>query len=992
MAFTALTLEQIVNNPLVAYKKPLALFSAGLLFFSAASPLAFALPEGESVTNGSVSFERNGRELRVLQDSNKAIVNYNRFNIAQGESVRFEQPGSSSSILNRVTGIGSSTIAGNLSANGNVYLINRSGILFSSSAQVNVHGLVASSMELSNSDFLSGNLEFTGGGGTVVNQGSLSGDFIYLIGGSVQNNGSISARNIALAAGASSIKLDEAAGGEITLIIDGDTFKADASGQPVEAAEEVAEVSDASETDATVAATNTETTTEEEEADQETGTLIITSLDTGDVLNDGELNASGDTGGQIAVSGNRIAQLGVVEADGTNGDGGGISLLSRESLLVSSQSRSSANASGEIGSGGEIVFYTSGNARFEQDAAVNARGGAVSGNGGFVEFSGANHLDLKTVADVSSVDGQSGKVLLDPGDIDIIEGFFDDDDRTATGTAQARFANPVVFSPHSDVTEIFASTIIDQLDFGDVEVNTAGSLNGPNLGTITVYVPIHFENTVDRTLSLIADESIDFLLGSDVEPAHINAASLNLELTANTRIGLFNQTIDLNNGHLQVIADANGDLNGNVVIGSPSSTITAGDVLISGDDFHSVNLDIDAADVRIDQTGDINFNGNIQASGELALLADKDLIILGQSGETHTFHGENGVVFAADNDQTMTDGLLTTQNALAAVTTGGGPIFVSGHQVDLQDVTLQTPDASPNLIAVYGSDTVDLSLNDTNPNAAASHRADRFVAEAANQLRLGTPIVASGDALFESSNDEIVNDAPDLNGAPQVTADNAGFKARRGIGNSNGSIDVSVSSTLLVLSTDGEDINITERDSAFIGTGELDSGDLNAFVPALAGTIATPAVDLAFGVIEEPPVSRNPERPTEDDEVTTDTPDEMVEPIVPTTSPNTPPPPGIAPLTLSQILQNLPIVQQRRVDRGRSASVVENATARVRAVQFSDFYFLHEKMQISEYANDLDLYFIDYLIFGVAEITADPRIPYEVKGQIIHGGPRPYQL
>lgn len=941
--FTELLLEQIVNR-----SSQLIFFRSSLILLGLTSSM-HALPEGETVTHGSAQFSRNSKELIVNQGSDRAIVNYSRFNIAGDETVRFNQPSHSSAILNRVTGSGASTIAGTIQANGNVYLINRSGILFSPSSRINVHGLVASAMELSNTDFLNGNLEFTGPGGSVINRGTITSDHAYLIGRTVQNSGSISAAKIALAAGEGSIKIDEAAGGDITLIIDGDRF---------EATEEprTADIDPGS---------------EEGQPEGSSGDELNTVLDTGDVYNEGSLDADGESGGHVAISGNRVANAGNISANGHENHAGEISVRSRESLLLNEQSHVSANA-GISGDGGRIIFYSSGDARFENQAFVSARGGSDAGSGGFVEFSGARNIELDAVADVSSTSGQAGQVYIDPADIDIV------DQLTRTPANQAG-ANPVVFSPGNTVSEITANTIVNQLNFGDVEVNTASStFNGPLMGTITVRTPINFQNAVDRTLRLVADESIDILQGSDIQPATSSTGRLNLDLHANNRIGMFNQLTDLAGGTLNVTADADGNNAGNVIIGSPASVINAGNVIVSGHNFDSVNLDINANDVRIDQTGNINHNGNIIAANELALLADGDLTILGRAGETYTLCGENGVVLSADNDQSMTDGALGTQNALVNVTTSGGPIFISGHQVDLQDFTLQTPVGNEGLIAIFGSDTVDLSLNDTTPNAMARHRAARFVAEAVNELRLGTPIVATGDALFESTNDQITHDTPNLATVPQVMAENIGFKARDNIGSSGiAGIDVDVTGTLLALSTDGQTINVTERNDVFIDTGELDSGDLTPFVPSLAGDIATPDVDLSFQV------------ETEDPTPPTNIPDEPMDVTMDPEPENMTPPEPLLPVS------NIPefgTLERQRIERAKSAVILETATARVTAVQFAEFYFLHEKMQISEYANELDLYFIDHLVFGVAEITADPRIPVEVKGQIVHGGPRPYQL
>ena len=67
----------------------------------------------------------------VNQSTPNAIINWNTFNIGANESVRFNQPSSSSVALNRVTGgLGPSEIMGTLTANGRVFIINRDGILF----------------------------------------------------------------------------------------------------------------------------------------------------------------------------------------------------------------------------------------------------------------------------------------------------------------------------------------------------------------------------------------------------------------------------------------------------------------------------------------------------------------------------------------------------------------------------------------------------------------------------------------------------------------------------------------------------------------------------------------------------------------------------------------------------------------------------------------------------------------------------------------------
>lgn len=102
------------------------------------------------------SLSADGRTLSVHQKSDKAILNWQSFNIAKDFAVNFVQPNSESVALNRVFDFNKSVINGGLSANGQIYIINQNGILFGKDAHVNVHTLVASSLNIKPEDFLAG--------------------------------------------------------------------------------------------------------------------------------------------------------------------------------------------------------------------------------------------------------------------------------------------------------------------------------------------------------------------------------------------------------------------------------------------------------------------------------------------------------------------------------------------------------------------------------------------------------------------------------------------------------------------------------------------------------------------------------------------------------------------------------------------------------------------------------------------------------------------
>ncbi len=182
-----------------------------------------ALPTGGAVSAGSATIASGSGKTTINQSSQNVAINWQSFNIGKTEAVQFVQPNSSSVALNRVLGPDASSILGNLTANGKVFLVNPNGILFAQGAQVNVAGLVASTGSISDANFMAGNYKFTGAGsGTVVNRGSINADggYVALLGASVSNEGVISARlgTVALAAG-NAFTLDVAGDGLLNVVV-----------------------------------------------------------------------------------------------------------------------------------------------------------------------------------------------------------------------------------------------------------------------------------------------------------------------------------------------------------------------------------------------------------------------------------------------------------------------------------------------------------------------------------------------------------------------------------------------------------------------------------------------------------------------------------------------------------------------------------------------------------------------------------------------------
>jgi filamentous hemagglutinin family protein len=164
---------------------------------------AHALPAGGTVAAGSGSIAQSGATMTVNQSSQSLAVNWQSFNIGAAERVNFVQPNASAIALNRVLGSDPSQVLGQINANGQVWILNPNGLLFGSSAQVNVGGLVASTLGISDADFLAGKRSFSGSGGAATNQGAINANYVALLGGQVSNEGVITAQfgTVALAAG-----------------------------------------------------------------------------------------------------------------------------------------------------------------------------------------------------------------------------------------------------------------------------------------------------------------------------------------------------------------------------------------------------------------------------------------------------------------------------------------------------------------------------------------------------------------------------------------------------------------------------------------------------------------------------------------------------------------------------------------------------------------------------------------------------------------------
>ena len=344
----------------------------------ASPPAPNQLPTGGAVAAGSATINTAGSTMNINQASNRVAINWNGFDIGSNATVNFVQPSASAVALNRVNSANPSQIYGNLNANGQVFLLNSAGIYFAPGANVNVGGIVATTHQMGDADFMNGSNTFSRNGatGSVVNDGTIKsgiGGYIALLAPEVQNNGVMVAQQGTVAL----------AGGEAITLNFGDLAKLNSL---------------------TIAPSLIKTLVENKLAIQAPDGLIVLSARavnqlTGSVINSGGLQADG-----ITQSGGRI-------------------ILEASSSITHSGNMSANAAPTSTGSGGTISIIadlSNPSSVTSINGSISAKAGNLGGDGGNIETSASKVSigDLTTI-NTSASQGKSGTWTIDPTDFTV---------------------------------------------------------------------------------------------------------------------------------------------------------------------------------------------------------------------------------------------------------------------------------------------------------------------------------------------------------------------------------------------------------------------------------------------------------------------------------------------------------------------------------------------------------------------------------------------
>ncbi|MGA2440833.1 MAG: filamentous hemagglutinin N-terminal domain-containing protein, partial [Tepidisphaeraceae bacterium] len=634
---------------------------------------AEAAPHGAAVVSGTATISTSGSLTKIVAGNN-SIISYSSFDIARGETVQFVQPSVASRVLNRIASVMPTQIDGTLTANGQVYLVNPSGIIFGQGSVVNAARFIAAAGSISNADFLAGNDHFTGVTGEVTSAGTIQASQIALIGQQIANSGTIVAPS----------------GGLVTLVAGTDVYLQPAGGGIMVQVAGVVSGSSGT-TSSTPAAANSGTVQAPQGqiflgagdlysvAISNTGMLQASNIKVqagkgGTSTISGTINASDTTpgaiGGTVQITGAKVnlasanitasgpAGGGIVEIGGGPHGGGDLPHADDVSLDRATVINADATSSG---AGGSIVLWSSDTT--DSSATLTCRGGPLGGNGGNIETSG-DYVSVTRAPNESAPNGSLGTWRLDPLNVAIVAG-----------------ANNGILTGSATVTN---GTIEAALLTGNVIVTTNQA--GSDGGTLTLSAPITGTLTAAATLTLQGNSTIDLTGGSILYPT---GAPLSVEIDE------FDAKLSSTVGQINI----GGSLRvfGGVESFEFDTTQTAGGMTIGNGTPDTGGAALTATSIELQNAGITTTAGGITMSAHSIDISGDARIT---SAGAITINAPNAFNFSSNSGGDMTS-------------TVGGIAITAGSITFNDSITVDAGTGSVTLQATTGDVSLGITIGDT---------------------------------------------------------------------------------------------------------------------------------------------------------------------------------------------------------------------------------------------------------------------------------------
>jgi filamentous hemagglutinin family protein len=568
--------------------------------------LVWAGPEGGVVTHGSAQIIQSGTTTTINQISDRAVLDWQSFNLSADESARFNQPGAHAITVNRIHDINPSQISGKITADGHVVLINSNGVVFGQSARVDMGSLTVSTASPTDADaasFAAGHrhdLPLTIAGkpdAQIINNGVITVKDAGLVGfvaPSVKNSGIIRAfkGKVALAAG-DTATLDLFGDGLVDVAVSHDTWqKLVHQGGLIEAHGGTVFLTAAAGQDIANNLIQMDGTIQANSIAEKNGKIILSAAGSNNthktgnslVIVSGTLNAkspdAGTKGGNVTITGDNITLTDTAKIDVSGVLGGGTVKIGGDyqgkgtldrAQHVTLEKNSVINADAlEHGDGGRVIVWSDNMTRFDGD--ILARGGALSGNGGFVETSAKQTLKATGHVNLSAPHGVLGTWLLDPANITIYGrshgGATDNDSSFLTSYLEGQNAH------------------INLLADNNITLDLQGDILAPNAG---------------HNITLTATSgNINFISSGGLQTSGAGGITLN----AGGTIYLSGNTITTQNGNLTLSGTT--ALSANQTLNAGTGLLTVGAINAGA---HNLSLISD----------DVAINGNLAGTGTLHL-------------------------------------------------------------------------------------------------------------------------------------------------------------------------------------------------------------------------------------------------------------------------------------------------------------------------------------------------------------------------------------
>lgn len=818
-----------------AIRRRAELFATGAMFL-AATGIALAGPEGAQVVRGDVGITRNGAET-VIRASNNSIINYRSFDIGRSETVRFVQPDAASRVLNRITGATPTRIDGSLISNGRVYLINPAGVYFSKGATINTAGLYAAAAKISDQHFLRGINQFTDASGNVVNEGTITSEFVGLIGKQVKNAGVINSERGTVVFGAGRDVFVGEQGGNIYVRVAGE------AGAPA------AESGSAAGTDPARSAGVVNTGRVNAKGGRVAfgsgdvfGTALFNSgtvraktvkmegQGRGTVDLRGVVDASSATsgGGKVTITGEKVA-LRSATIDASGATGGGEVLVggnfqgrgperSAERTFISDDSTVRADATAQ-GDGGRVIVWADQTTGY--GGTITARGAGAGGDGGFVEVSGKETLKFRGDVNVrGSQGGRDGTILLDPRDITISGAGADDG--------------------------LIADNILDASD--------NGGLNAPPDATISASTIDGLSGNVvlQATRDIFVNSAVNLSLQGSGDRFTLDAGSniaINASITTAGIVdlradGAVTQSAAISSGGLLLRGGATFTLtNASNAVGTIAANITgAGSVEFLGNSALTIGTLAGTSGVTtnggdaIIRTGGNLFVGPVSGPGTWVSTAGGAIQLT--AGDTGAASPNAGAVLS------FPGGIVSAGGNIRGRTQGSGGILID-NSIDAGSGSLVFQAAGGNIVQSGGAITAATLLSVATSGgidlAGAANDFDTIASSSAGGFNIfDTDGVTIGQVTNAFDGAQTVDGISTTNSGVQIIAINAGDVAiTRQISTGTGgitlaAIDGSVTQTSTGVIT-GAAMDVSASDNIALGAA---ANDVDAIAGAVGGSMA----------------------------------------------------------------------------------------------------------------------------------------------------------